>query len=345
MATFYFPNRTLAAHKLGSAAGLFNGVDDVVTSASTLDHGTGNWTASVWFKEDSFANLGATIGQQLSGQMRWHIIPSATGWKYFLKDSLGNQVEATKAHVFSTGIWYHLVMVVDRSNDLLRLYVDGNSIGTVDISGLTGDTGGGVFQFGRSVAGASPFFDGALDEVAIWDRVLSGPEIATLYVEQNTGTELASGNALWDANLLFVWHMNHNWLDAKGSNDGTRLGTGEPFGALLTISFLETRPKPRPNEKFQSRDVTPAGVAIVYDLLTDPVELLTLLIRDLTSANKIALVDFIEITVNWASDTFDFDDDRSNQFNGVRFWFDEHDFRRPRGIELFNEDLVLRVDP
>ena len=114
---------------------------------------------------------------------------------------------------------------------------------------------------------------------------------------------------------------------------------------VLEIDFLETRPKPRPNEKFQSRDETPGGAAIVYDLLTDPVELLTLLIRDLTSANKISLVDFIEITVNWASNTFDFDDDRGNQFDGVRFWFDEHDFRRPRGIELFNEDLRLRVDP
>lgn len=113
----------------------------------------------------------------------------------------------------------------------------------------------------------------------------------------------------------------------------------------LTIDFLETKPKPRPNEKFQSRDETPAGTAIVYDLLPAAIEFISLIIRDLSAANKASLVSYIETTVNWASDTFDFDDDRGNQFNSVRFWFDEHDFRRPRGIELFNENLRLRVDP
>ena len=112
-----------------------------------------------------------------------------------------------------------------------------------------------------------------------------------------------------------------------------------------SLNLLETRPKPRPREKFQSRDVTPGGTAIVYDLLTNAVVFITLIIRDMDSTDHTALVNFIETTVNWASDTFDLDDDRGNQFNSVRFWFDSHDFRRPRGIELFNEELQLRVDP
>lgn len=112
-----------------------------------------------------------------------------------------------------------------------------------------------------------------------------------------------------------------------------------------SLNLLETRPKPRPKEKFQSRDETPGGTAIVYDLLSNPIQEIVLIIRDMDSTDHTALVSFIETTVNWASDTFDFDDDRGNQFNSVRFWFNEHDFRRARGIELFNEDLLLRVDP
>ena len=113
----------------------------------------------------------------------------------------------------------------------------------------------------------------------------------------------------------------------------------------LTINFLETKPKPRQNSKLQSRDVTPAGTAITYDLLTDPIEFITLFIRDLTSDDKDDLVDFIENKAEWAANTFDFDDDRGTQFDDVLFWFDDHDFQRPLGIELFNEDLLLRVEP
>lgn len=119
---------------------------------------------------------------------------------------------------------------------------------------------------------------------------------------------------------------------------------GAPTTTVI-ITYLETKPKPRSNEKLQSRDITPAGTPIVYDLLTDPIETITIFVRDLVESDRDDLVDLIENKTNWASNTFDFDDDRGNQFNSVRFWFDEHDFQRPKGIQLFNEDLLLRVDP
>ncbi|MFH1997395.1 MAG: LamG domain-containing protein, partial [Patescibacteria group bacterium] len=32
-----------------------------------------------------------------------------------------------------------------------------------------------------------------------------------------------------ESGLVSLWHMNNNWLDAKGTNNGTRYGTGIPF--------------------------------------------------------------------------------------------------------------------
>jgi hypothetical protein len=112
----------------------------------------------------------------------------------------------------------------------------------------------------------------------------------------------------------------------------------------LTIAFLEFTPKSRPEDKFQSRRLTPGGAAVVDDLGVSE-QFLGINIRNLTPANRTSLLNFIKTTVDWASDTFDFDDDGGNQFNTVRFWFDTMDFqRRISGVELYNEEILLRVD-
>lgn len=46
------------------------------------------------------------------------------------------------------------------------------------------------------------------------------------------GLALAPGNALWNANLIAAWDMDLNWLDKKGSNHGTRFGSGTQFDTV-----------------------------------------------------------------------------------------------------------------
>ena len=78
------------------------------------------------------------------------------------------------------GSWHHVVLVRQRGKpDGLRIYVDGK----LDASAATNDKT--LDENRQMLIGASPeakrFFNGWIDEAAVYDRVLSGEEIATHY--------------------------------------------------------------------------------------------------------------------------------------------------------------------
>lgn len=81
--------------------------------------------------------------------------------------------------------WMHVVVSFD--SERLELYVNGELVKThpLPISGPIAETGGLVV--GGHRAGEGRNFDGMIDEVAIWNRVLTGAEVDVLY---NNGTAL-----------------------------------------------------------------------------------------------------------------------------------------------------------
>lgn len=111
----------------------------------------------------------------------------------------------------------------------------------------------------------------------------------------------------------------------------------------LTITGLESRPASRPREDMRGMRVTPGGTAII-DNLGPTVQWLELKINLLSAADKTGLVDFIENTVGWNDDTFEFDDGKGVSYQSVRFWFTEHDFQETT-LDRFEEVLLLRIDP
>ena len=328
-AQFSFPDTDLAIiQKLGSAAGLFNGIDDYISIPDdpSLDFDFNeDFTIAVWIKIPATQlDTTVTINEFL---VKWS---GSTPYPYLF--DVQNQTHAspgkikiarydgtnnptiTSTNAYNDDQWHQIVFT--KNGSTLSLYIDGQfDKSTTDTTNTTTTNASPVFFGRRGTVGY--FFKGALDEVAIWDRNLSGPEIATLFTEQNAGTELDSDNALWDANLISVWHMNSDWLDAKGSNDGTRFGTGEPFGALLTISFFEERPLERIPEKYQSKQVMGGG-----DIKTQDLGLSVIFLRIntiLISAAKYAeLVSFFQNTVNYMEKTFSYTDQLGTVYNLVR---------------------------
>ncbi len=111
----------------------------------------------------------------------------------------------------------------------------------------------------------------------------------------------------------------------------------------LDIPGLESYPSSRPEEEMQSRDRTPGGTPIIYDL-GPTLQFISLRITLLSAANKASLTTFIKTTVSWSSSTFDFDDDFGTEYNTCRFWFSDLDFQQ-RFLNRFDEDLLLAVDP
>ncbi|GAI96342.1 unnamed protein product, partial [marine sediment metagenome] len=77
--------------------------------------------------------------------------------------------------------WHHIVCLLDDANDVLKMYVDCNEVyvGSCATSIAADD----LFSLGQEYDGlvVSDFLSGFIDEVAIYNRVLSYEEIQQLY--------------------------------------------------------------------------------------------------------------------------------------------------------------------
>ena len=83
---------------------------------------------------------------------------------------------------FSTGRWYHIVASYNRNggSNNLNLYIDGVKVASLTKTAAMG-TNSHNLTIGARRQGKSEFFDGAIDNVMIFNKALSQQEIDTLY--------------------------------------------------------------------------------------------------------------------------------------------------------------------
>lgn len=92
--------------------------------------------------------------------------------------TMGSQAHA-KAGVILAGRWHHLAVSVDSAQGRVSFFVDGRDV--TEAGGLRRDSKlGGPMLIGRRVKGGPLPFDGQLDDIRIYGRVLSAAEITAL---------------------------------------------------------------------------------------------------------------------------------------------------------------------
>jgi len=170
----------------------FDGVDDYVqvSQPSDLPTGADPFTLSVWFNLDGLSNPN---GQENMNFITWgndstdnknafrtHSVNNtgdANGYKhYFWSNDLTIEVG------LSTGTWYHAVVTYDGSTRII--YHNGSQVAS-DTAGSVSVNGTDVYFGIRGTTKAGPFY-GALGEIRIYNRALSGAEVTELY-ESATG--------------------------------------------------------------------------------------------------------------------------------------------------------------
>jgi Concanavalin A-like lectin/glucanases superfamily/Copper amine oxidase, enzyme domain len=165
----------------------FDGVDDYVeiSDSASLNFGTGSFSVDFWIK--AAPNSNGTIldkREEIGGEFLgyhlylWYgnpLVQLANGTSYF------NYV--AQAGV-SDGFWHHAAVTVNRTGNPkdIRWYVDGKLVTTIP-SPLSGSvTSSAPLRFGaRSQTSASGFFDGALSEIELFNRVLTPDEVNYIY--------------------------------------------------------------------------------------------------------------------------------------------------------------------
>lgn len=98
-----------------------------------------------------------------------------------VRSSTGRIVSTYSSSTVSLNVWTHVVGVIDHSNDEIRLYLNGVLEGTASMGGRDVRNTNRNFRIGYQNSNqAVRYFQGAMDDVRIYDRALSPTEIASL---------------------------------------------------------------------------------------------------------------------------------------------------------------------
>lgn len=168
--------------KIGSALD-YDSSSDVVTvpDDASLDVAAGeSFTWAVWINTTSTARF-ATIFRKNPGAGAAYFmrLTQTTGRSHGRVVDADSDTQVDGTTNLADGDWHLLAMVLNRGDDTLKMYEDGDEVDSADASGEGSLENGDDLTIGRSSGGE--FFTGVIDEVAIWERALNETEIRQLY--------------------------------------------------------------------------------------------------------------------------------------------------------------------
>jgi hypothetical protein len=147
------------------------------------------------------------LGKQTSGGLGWgcYLLPSSNRLLFSLNDGSHSSNPTLTNAVLADDEYYHVAVVVDRTNDNLYVYVNGQTqtgFNPYSIAALTGsisNTENFRMFDGFDPNAETPLLDGHLDDVRIWGDVRTQQEIQDNLDIELDGTE---------SNLLAYWKLN-----------------------------------------------------------------------------------------------------------------------------------------
>jgi alpha-tubulin suppressor-like RCC1 family protein/GH43 family beta-xylosidase len=207
--------QTVTSCSAGSALN-FDGTNDYVrvSNNSSLNFGTGDFTVEANFKSTASQPDYAGIVVKASAGMM-------LGWQLVLVNNriaaefgngsaalgTGNGLQGTTA--LNDGNWHHLAMVVSRSQNQIRLYVDGTAEATVNnaVIGTYNVSSTADMLIGVERTLGAPI-NGNIDEVRVWNAARTTCELNTYRSSEIPGT--ATG-------LVANYHFNQGYAASANS--------------------------------------------------------------------------------------------------------------------------------
>lgn len=187
---------TPAAGIIGGAQD-FNGTSDRITvdDDPSLDWAyNSSFTIELWAKFTNVASRNKVmIGRDDGGGGRPHWWVGAaqnTGLGLFvLFDTNNNGTYITGSTVLNDDQWHHIVAVKDESVDRIRFYVDGAKEDSASHDYTAGFEASTTLGIGYMAYAGNPdyFYDGLLDEIALYGRALSDVEIYQHFINGLSG--------------------------------------------------------------------------------------------------------------------------------------------------------------
>lgn len=165
---------------------------------SSLETGDIDFSVSAWVNAETLSNFPVIVHKSWGGSganREWVLYYDTSASRFTLVKNAGGtavQVAASTFGAASTATWYWLNAYHDSVNNEIGISVNNGTVDTTSTS--TGvSVGTGPFQIGSSPAQVL-YWDGLIDQVALWKKVLSSGDRTAIY---NGGSGLAYSS--WDA--------------------------------------------------------------------------------------------------------------------------------------------------
>jgi len=159
----------------------FDGTDDYVSAGNSISQSFSELSISTWINAASTAS-GAydTIirrGTWSAGAFELRNNASYAGLKFAIYPGTANVT--TTGVTLNDGNWHHILVTYDGTN--VKIYVDGSlNNSSTNGTGATG-TNTQITTIGASEQGTQRYWNGNIDEVAIWSRALELTDVQRIY--------------------------------------------------------------------------------------------------------------------------------------------------------------------
>lgn len=207
-------------------------------TAAELDWNASDWSVAGWFKRRDTANndiifhLGTGDGFGGDNDVYLNCPPGLTTVRLQRFSGAVTEVDLPQTGI-TTGVWHHFAVV--RSGSVISLYVNGQLAGTDNTFALTlSQASPLIFGGHASTNNVDRWFDGQLDELAVFAAALSPAEVEMLAngktVRHFGGLSATGTITLSAAPVTYVWNNPTAGTALAWSNGGNWLGGTAPTG-------------------------------------------------------------------------------------------------------------------
>ncbi len=164
------------------------------TDNASLSTGDIDFTISAWVQlESKPVNPMLIVSKRDSGsvgeyRLQWQ--DTTNTFLFRILDSAGNSVGVVSSTSFgspSLATWYHIVAWHDSVANTVNIKVNNGTTDSAATTGVPSDTAAN-FRIGAHVTAETDFWDGLIDEVGFWKKVLTAQEITDLYNSGSANT-------------------------------------------------------------------------------------------------------------------------------------------------------------
>ena len=178
-----------------NSAYYFNGTGNYIVCPGGNSFTAQKLTISYWININNYSSTSEIICLGNASSTYWGTVSSNSGTGLDYGTGCGAITTTAKPPTFyNPNQWYNVVLVSDKFVQNTAVYINGQFIGNNSISPTVGCQTSNIY-FGVDIFSNPEYFTGKLDDIQIWDRLLSSSEIMDVYSEGTSDSWLNGPNS------------------------------------------------------------------------------------------------------------------------------------------------------